>query len=350
MPSSRYRPTELPRKPPKGFDMRNCVLIYQAGDRKVYTVGEDYIIKKTRYGINSEVATHNFVSDNTSVPVPFVYAEWLSEDGKWHHILEGRIKGEPLTDCWRKLSMRDKINIAEQVAKYMARLSQFTSRKMQSISGQKLFHNVFVPKPVHGHLGIWDNDEDIFNYEFLPGLRRAGVSGDLIRRAYLTMPPSKGKFVFTHGDLYVGNVMVDPQRGRVTAIIDWESAGFWPHWFQYARITHGCNKDDGEWKYILSEIQRDRGDIPQAAHGRVWYEAVGRLMYIPDDPQAKAWLSLLARYLSSESVNLHKYKQVKPETSGASRWRDSDWACNGRGRGDEGYYGQAYSMLPRGFR
>lgn len=350
MPSS-YRQAELPTRPPNGFSMRNCYLIYQAGDRRVYTVGDDYIVKKTRYGINSEAATHEFVSDNTSVPVPFVYGEWLSEDRKWHHLLEGRIKGQPLTDCWRRLSMRHKIDIAEQVAKYMARLSRFTSREMQSISGQKLFHNIFVPKRVRDHLGIWDNDEDIFNNEFLPGLQSAGVSQELIRRVYLTMPPSGGKFVFTHGDLFVGNIMVDPERGKVTAIIDWESAGFWPHWFQYARITHGCNKDDGEWKYILSDIQRDRGDIPHAAHGRVWYDAVLRLMYIPDDAQAQAWLRLLLKYLAREpGVNLDKYKQVKPESSGISRLRDMDYALNGRGRGDHGYYGQAYSMLPGGFR
>ncbi|KJA18344.1 hypothetical protein HYPSUDRAFT_69992 [Hypholoma sublateritium FD-334 SS-4] len=35
---------------------------------------------------------------------------------------------------------------------------------------------------------------------------------------------------FSHGDLHDKNVMIDPQSGRITGIIDWESAAFRPLW------------------------------------------------------------------------------------------------------------------------
>ncbi|KAE9395298.1 hypothetical protein BT96DRAFT_885800 [Gymnopus androsaceus JB14] len=38
------------------------------------------------------------------------------------------------------------------------------------------------------------------------------------------------KFCFSHGDLHDGNILIDPQSGIITGIIDWESAAFRPLW------------------------------------------------------------------------------------------------------------------------
>ncbi|KDR68405.1 hypothetical protein GALMADRAFT_146362 [Galerina marginata CBS 339.88] len=37
-------------------------------------------------------------------------------------------------------------------------------------------------------------------------------------------------FRFTHGDLHDGNILIDPQSGAITGIIDWEAAAFRPLW------------------------------------------------------------------------------------------------------------------------
>ncbi|KAG6009850.1 hypothetical protein E4U43_008663 [Claviceps pusilla] len=47
-------------------------------------------------------------------------------------------------------------------------------------------------------------------------------------------PETKGEFVFCHNDLGQQNVLVDPKTLKITAIIDWEFAGFYPPWFEGA--------------------------------------------------------------------------------------------------------------------
>ena len=44
--------------------------------------------------------------------------------------------------------------------------------------------------------------------------------------------PSADPFIFRfcHGDLHAGNILIDPATGKITAIIDWECAGFRPWW------------------------------------------------------------------------------------------------------------------------
>lgn len=42
------------------------------------------------------------------------------------------------------------------------------------------------------------------------------------------------EYVFNHGDLSQHNVLVDPTSLKITAIIDWEYAGFFPEYFEGA--------------------------------------------------------------------------------------------------------------------
>jgi hypothetical protein len=37
-------------------------------------------------------------------------------------------------------------------------------------------------------------------------------------------------FRFSHGDLHDSNILIDPQSGAITGIIDWEAAAFRPLW------------------------------------------------------------------------------------------------------------------------
>ncbi|KAK7177332.1 hypothetical protein PSPO01_16620 [Paraphaeosphaeria sporulosa] len=54
-------------------------------------------------------------------------------------------------------------------------------------------------------------------------------------------------FVFCHNDLAQHNIFVDPETFKITAIIDWEFAGYFPKEFEYPLWRHPYNrqiKDD----------------------------------------------------------------------------------------------------------
>lgn len=47
--------------------------------------------------------------------------------------------------------------------------------------------------------------------------------------------------VFTHGDLNMLNILV--RDGRIVALLDWESAGFYPEYWEYA-----CARTAVDWE------------------------------------------------------------------------------------------------------
>ncbi|KAF9230802.1 hypothetical protein BU15DRAFT_56867 [Melanogaster broomeanus] len=63
--------------------------------------------------------------------------------------------------------------------------------------------------------------------------------------------PTEAPVYFTHGDLLSGNILVD--GSRITAIIDWETAGFYPEFWEYCRMHDpGCMTPG--WTRVLARI------------------------------------------------------------------------------------------------
>ena len=86
---------------------------------------------------------------------------------------------------------------------------------------------------------------------------------DAVKR--LQQSPSKSRislkerdiFHFTHGDLSESNILINPDTGEITGIIDWEMAGFRPPWL--AAVAGGWFNDDWE-RFLMSEHQSSPGN------------------------------------------------------------------------------------------
>ncbi|KAK4034959.1 kinase-like domain-containing protein [Parachaetomium inaequale] len=71
------------------------------------------------------------------------------------------------------------------------------------------------------------------------------------------MPPSPARVVFTHGDIRPANIMVRQDEGgswTIVAIIDWESSGFYPEYWECIKMTNNLTprvRDD--WYLLLPE-------------------------------------------------------------------------------------------------
>ena len=42
--------------------------------------------------------------------------------------------------------------------------------------------------------------------------------------------------MFTHNDLHFGNILMSPTGNEVIAIIDWEASGFYPAYWEWAKL------------------------------------------------------------------------------------------------------------------
>ncbi|RAQ69944.1 hypothetical protein COH20_008294 [Aspergillus flavus] len=56
-------------------------------------------------------------------------------------------------------------------------------------------------------------------------------------------------YTFTHGDLNCQNILV--KDGELVGILDWESAGHFPVWWEYVATSIGFTAEDAEWKALL---------------------------------------------------------------------------------------------------
>lgn len=305
----------LPNTPPRGVSLRDKNVIYNYKDeRKVWEVGGD-IVKMNKYDAkNSEVGNTQFIEKNfPSIPVPFILEEWQSHDREWHYVMMTRVPGVSLSRAWSSLTTDRKARLATEVARHMRTLGRFTSPHMRGVSGKPLINNCFVPGRSGRHLtGTFKTDDDVFDGLFLPEFRRVGLSRSRINLLRLCMPPCEGQYALYHGDLYTGNIMVDRRSGSLTAVIDWESFGYWPKWFHYARLSWEVNTEDGEWKQILAAIMKP--DIPHAMHGEVWWNAVMVLLAEnPKSRRARDWLDLLHDYLQGYPlvVPLEQYQSYR---------------------------------------
>lgn len=72
------------------------------------------------------------------------------------------------------------------------------------------------------------------------------------------MLPRSDCSVFTHADIAPRNIMVDDQN-KVTGILDWEFAGWYPDYWEYAQIMRPASY--GDWSTWMDWTAPQRWDI-----------------------------------------------------------------------------------------
>ncbi|KAI2607857.1 kinase-like protein [Hypoxylon sp. NC1633] len=83
-------------------------------------------------------------------------------------------------------------------------------------------------------------------------------NGGSYREHLLDFLPHSDSSVFTHGDLTPRNILVD-ETGHISAVIDWETAGWYPDYWEFANIQKPARDRDwigwmGRTKPVLWDI------------------------------------------------------------------------------------------------
>jgi aminoglycoside phosphotransferase (APT) family kinase protein len=183
------------------------------------------------------------LQQKTTIPLPKIALDW--NDGGRHFIVTERIPGEPLSEMWVKMSAYERESIAKQVADYLLQLRSIHSARMQGLNGEPIY-SAFLFRNGYGlaHGPLSSNDELWADMD----IALKEVPEDVRIQLRKRMPPAE-PFTFTHGDLTFVNIMV--KDGRVTGILDWESSGFFPVWWEFTCAGIGLSEEDVEWKNLL---------------------------------------------------------------------------------------------------
>ncbi|KAI1746909.1 kinase-like protein [Xylaria castorea] len=201
-----------------------------------------------------------------SFPAPRLHAMYMGGDRLY--IVMDYKPGTTLLSLWPTLKQEEKMSIASQLREKMDQIRSIASPGIFSdVIGGPLKHRWFYWWADPTISGPFQTEED-----FNKGLARmiqktwednstGGKLGEFFGR-HLPGTLQGHPSVFTHSDFHRGNVLVKEinedvlgaaRKFEVTAIVDWESAGWYPSYWEYTRCFMDFDWRD-DWLEMVEHI------------------------------------------------------------------------------------------------
>ena len=208
----------------------------------------------------SEAAAIDYIARNTSIPVPKIYCAFEHDDTGY--IVMERLKGVDLYYGWYQRSEESKAKILSQLKGYVDEMRCLSppGPMVSNVDGGSLEDPRITVKTHRWgpftsvqafhqflHEGAEPNPE-------IPVSKWPEGMMDLFEWHAKPWPTIK----FTHGDLSSFNILVDGDT--VTGIIDWQTAGWFPSYWEYtnARQVSPLNE------FWAEEIDKFLEPFPEA--------------------------------------------------------------------------------------
>lgn len=276
-PKSRL-PAPLP--PPEVIEGSGELLQQHIG-RRVVRFGNCYIIK---YGMNvslTEGENMLFVRETTSVSVPEVFALYSieNEGGRpVNFIIMENIPGHTLDAIWARLDSSQKGKISSQLRVHLDTLRSLSTPGYFGCIGRRPYEDsMFWTEPDDGvedglTSGPFDaestlNDALIQKYAYSTGL----VHKASYYRRVLPLILHNHNPVFTHGDLQRKNVIL--RADGTVVLIDWEAAGWYPDYWEYAMAVCACGAWKDDWHEQLGHI------LAEYPNEYAWFEMLWKELW-----------------------------------------------------------------------
>lgn len=169
-------------------------------------------------------------------------------------VVSERVSGVSLETVWQDMSQAEQTDIKSQLRDQLALMRQCTLPHIGRPE-RKPMRNMFSRLELLCHEG-WSNEEKFEKWL----LERVGyglgtsVARWRCRRGIKEWHSKKKetRFVLTHGDLSPRNIMID--GGKITGIVDWDNAGFYPEWAEYAFAMVLGHEIESWWRPVLEEL------------------------------------------------------------------------------------------------
>ncbi|KAL2204481.1 hypothetical protein CC79DRAFT_1278988 [Sarocladium strictum] len=195
-----------------------------------------------------------FSQGEIQVPEVFGWRRHSTQHGDQLFVYMSLIEGQTLRVAWPSLTEDDKVAIQSDlrhVVKNLRGLTQDNPQSISSVNGGDVLDRYFSPDY---EKGPFPDCKTFHDWMFAAATRQFPAEDGTIK--CLDHPdmcrdllPDDAKVYFTHGDLTLSNIMVSGHPGscRVTAIIDWEQAGWYPEYWEFSKMYFGAGPRD-EWQ------------------------------------------------------------------------------------------------------
>ncbi|KAM3425799.1 hypothetical protein NHJ13734_009924 [Beauveria thailandica] len=241
----------------------------------VTQVQPNLVLKKGAKVRPSEVAAMKLIHEYApSIPVPFVQGyDFRYRDGVAYYgeLLMDYIPGETLMATWAKLDDQGKGRICQDIWDIVATIRSSVPRPKDLAPG--------LYRTVGGHSSydpLLGDNNDVTPREMDDETLRARIWRRYVATNGLSYKdgatvkdelPHSDKSVFSHGDLGPRNIMVD-DTGRITAVLDWEYAGWYPDYWEYMQMMKFCDPLEYKWQRWMTQTRPEPWDI--SAFRKAW--------------------------------------------------------------------------------
>lgn len=208
--------------------------------------------KRASYRLRREAEAMTYVRSHTSLPVPCVISIDLADLDEDEGVLTmQRMPGVQLGTVWARMTVSAKTRTISELKAHFDELHALRPPKdspwaIMSCSGGTLYDQRFDQEAVCGPF----RDVREFHEHLMAPLMQYAPARESRYRSRL---PDDDEVGFVHADISDENILVDEATGAVTAILDWEMAGFFPRWWEYRKALHG-SRGTMWWAELLRQV------------------------------------------------------------------------------------------------
>ncbi|ESZ95444.1 phosphotransferase enzyme family protein [Sclerotinia borealis F-4128] len=217
--------------------------------RKVVRISEHFVVKYGKSNDAIEGQNLLFLEQNGfQTFVPKLYAMWKEKDGTLFLVMEC-LRGDTLETLWPTLQEADKDRILKKTASIFTQIRDLPHKGLfGSVDECHMPHHLFWwPDFPPNISGLFANERAAIQGLLAKSRENAKMNGrqpyfaDIFEEQLLkglVMDNSRAP-VFTHPDLQKKNILVEitegdnDERDFHVSLIDWESAGWYPIWWEY---------------------------------------------------------------------------------------------------------------------
>lgn len=184
-----------------------------------------------------EVAAMQYVMQKCpEIPIPVVYNSWTGEDGNGY-IAMAPMPGKNLEVVWPGMESTEKESVMKDYKAILQRLrsidpSQGTPIQIGAIDGGPVVDH----RPNGQKFGGPFSTESELNSWLLSLIDPESIQdqSDFYVETIKSCMKDNHQWRLTHGDMGPHNILVE--NGRITAVIDWEMAGWYPEYWEYVKM------------------------------------------------------------------------------------------------------------------
>ncbi|KAF3934903.1 hypothetical protein ABW19_dt0205547 [Dactylella cylindrospora] len=206
--------------------------LFQAG---VFHLPFGFVLKRSHKVDLDEILAMQ-VARAAGIPAPKVisYGEHPGhdDDGRGRYsILMSKLEGERFGPVYTKLSEEARSVAVDEMKRYLSAIRSWKSPwgdRICSVTGSF----IRSPRVPLGKAGPSENEEEFFKSMYYAISTRDDPEFEALVGPVEEFHRVKHNIVFTHGDFEHHNILVN-ERGNITGFIDWESAGWYPDYWEF---------------------------------------------------------------------------------------------------------------------